>query len=95
LELIDFTRSVSSGTGNWRIGEDITTSGLGIRNMQNPNEFSDPDTYEGIYWASTSGSDNGGVHTNSGVQNFWFYLLCEGGNGVNDNGDSYNVLELD
>src|SRR5690606_20942198 len=27
----------------------------------------------------------------SGVQNFWFYLLCQGGNGVNDHGVNYSV----
>ena len=31
------------------------------------------------------------MHTNSGVQNHWFYLLSEGGSGVNDNGYVYNV----
>src|SRR5210317_1166691 len=36
-------------------------------------------------------NDNGGVHTNSGVQNYWFYLLSEGGSGVNDKADSFNV----
>lgn len=44
-----------------------------------------PDTYNGTYWASTSSSeDHGGVHTNSGVQNYWFYLLSQGGTGTND-----------
>ena len=31
------------------------------------------------------------MHTNSGVQNHWFYLLSEGGNGVNDDGFYYSV----
>ncbi len=84
------------GDGNWRIGEDITPDGLGIRNMANPNNFGDPDTYQGDGWANTdpNAGDNGGVHTNSGVQNFWYYLLVEGGSGVNDNGDSYSVTGL-
>jgi len=89
------------GTGNWRVGEDITTSGLGIRNMANPNDFGDPDTYGGTYWVNVVGcipnpntNDNCGVHTNSGVQNFWFYLLVEGGSGTNDNGDPYNVTGI-
>jgi Zn-dependent metalloprotease len=88
------------GTGNWRVGEDITTSGLGIRNMMNPNEFGDPDTYGGTNWVNQvgcvpgQGNDWCGVHTNSGVQNFWFYLLVEGGSGTNDNGDPYNVTGL-
>ena len=75
---------------NWRVGEDIITSGNGIRNMANPNTHGDPDTYLGTYWHTTAG-DNGGVHTNSGVQNFWFYLLTEGGTGTNDNSDTYSV----
>lgn len=75
---------------NYLIGEDMTPSGGGIRNMQNPNQFTDPDTYLGTYWYTGAG-DNGGVHTNSGVQNKWFYILAEGETGTNDNGDSYNV----
>ena len=89
-----------AGTGSWRVGEDVTTDGLGIRNMASPSEFGDPDTYEGTYWVNVRGcrptdlNDQCGVHTNSGVQNFWFYLLCEGGSGTNDNGDAYNVTGI-
>lgn len=54
-----------------------------------------PDTYKGKYWCNTDDvseeNDHGGVHTNSGVQNYWFYLLSEGGSGENDNGDTYFV----
>lgn len=74
---------------NWLIGEDI---GSAFRSMSNPNAFSDPDTYFGDFWADLAGGDAGGVHTNSGVQNFWYYLLTEGGTGVNDNGDAYTVV---
>lgn len=31
------------------------------------------------------------MHTNSGVQNFVFFLLSEGGSGTNDQGWDYNV----
>lgn len=78
---------------SWRMGEDIMSSGNGIRNMANPKTHGDPSTYKGQYWYSSTG-DNGGVHTNSGVQNFWFYLLSEGKSGTNDNGDSYNIDSL-
>lgn len=74
---------------DWLIGEDI---GSAFRNMSNPNAFNDPDTYFGTYWASLTGPDSGGVHTNSGVQNFWYYLLHSGGTGTNDNGDAYDVI---
>jgi Zn-dependent metalloprotease len=73
---------------NWTMGEDL---GFAFRSMSNPNAYGDPDTYFGNNWASLSGGDNGGVHTNSGVQNFWFYLLSEGGTGTNDKGNSYSV----
>lgn len=74
---------------NWRIGEDITPAGA-IRNMQNPNQYGDPDTYGGTNWY-TGAADNGGVHTNSGVQNKWYYILTIGETGTNDLGQAYNV----
>jgi len=78
---------------SWRMGEDIMASANGIRNMANPKTHRDPATYKGSYWYTGTG-DNGGVHTNSGVQNHWFYLLCEGKSGTNDNGDTYTVPKI-
>ena len=85
----------ASGTNDWLMGDDIGAGGSGgaLRSMSNPNAYGDPDTYQGTYWYSGSG-DNGGVHTNSGVQNFWFYVLSEGKSGTNDKGDSYNVTGI-
>jgi Zn-dependent metalloprotease len=57
-----------------------------------------PDTYLGTYWASTANpnaqNDYGGVHTNSGIGNYWFYLLSNGGSGTNDSGTSFNVTGI-
>lgn len=82
---------------NWLIGEEV--NGVGIRNMTNPNQFDNPDTYLGDFWhpIGWGGWDNDGVHTNSGVQNFWYVLLVNGGNGINDIGNTYfvNGLGLD
>ncbi len=85
-------------TANWIVGEDIfSTANTFIRSLSDPStaqlSVSDrqPDTYQGEYWEFDPDVDNGGVHTNSGVQNHWFYLLCQGGSGTNDNGDVYNV----
>ncbi len=64
-----------------------------IRNMSDPNDYNDPDTYLGTNWYTGTG-DNGGVHTNSGVQNYWFYLVSEGGSGTNDLGKSFNVAAI-
>ena len=74
---------------SWYQGEGAVTT----RSMADPNEFGDPDTYFGQYWYTGTG-DNGGIHFNCGVQNFWFYLLSEGGTGVNDLGYSYSVTGL-
>jgi bacillolysin len=76
---------------DWLIGEDI---GSALRSMSNPNAAGDPDTYFGNNWASLTGPDNGGVHTNSGVQNYWYYLMVEGGSGTNDNADAFNVTGI-
>ena len=66
--------AINSTKWNWTLGEDF---GKVIRNMSNPKAYSNPDTYKGSYWAK-GGLDNGGVHTNSGVLNYWFSLLTEG-----------------
>lgn len=76
---------------NWLIGDEISSSPF--RSMSDPNAYGDPDTYQGNNWA-TGAADNGGVHTNSGVMNHWFYLLSDGGTGTNDNGDAYTVTGL-
>ena len=77
-------------TGDWLIGEDLPNT---IRNMENPNALLNPDTYEGNYW-EFGFDDNGGVHTNSGVQNYWYYLITDGGSGTNDKGTDYTITGL-
>lgn len=78
-------------TANFLMGEEIVVSQPGaLRSLQNPGTYGDPDCYMGTnYYTGTA--DNGGVHTNSGVQNFWYYLCSQGGSGTNDNNDAYNV----
>lgn len=93
---------VLGSNANWTIGENLFFNYPYMRSMKTPKIGYDiksphpqPDTYKGEYWADTSDlsptGDQGGVHTNSGVQNKWFYLLSEGGSGSNDNGDNYTV----
>lgn len=74
---------------NWLIGEDVGT----LRSMTNPSAYGQPDTYLGTNWYTGTG-DNGGVHTNSGVSNYWFYLLSQGGTGTNDFSVSYTVTGI-
>ncbi|MDX2247653.1 MAG: M4 family metallopeptidase [Bacteroidia bacterium] len=78
---------VDSSNFSWLLGQ---KSGNPIRSLANPNAYGDPDTYKGGFWA-TGDADNGGAHTNANVLTHWFYLLSEGGNGVNDLGKPYHV----
>jgi Zn-dependent metalloprotease len=88
------------GSGDYLIGEDIWEGPGKFRSMRNPNDESQPDTYDGDYWIQTSGctpnnyNDVCGVHTNSGVQNYWFYLLSESGSGKNDGGYQFSVTSI-
>ncbi len=82
--------------GDWLVGEDISLSRPAVRSMKDPSSLNHPDTYMGNFWSPSTAdpdkeNDYGGVHFNCGVQNYWFYLLSEGGNGVNDQGNSYSI----
>ncbi|MBX0291615.1 M4 family metallopeptidase [Hymenobacter sp. HSC-4F20] len=83
----------------WLIGEDIDKQQPGLRSMSDPNSQGQPDTYKGTYWRATttsptSSNDYGGVHTNSGVLNHWFYILSVGKSGTNDIGSAYSVTGI-
>ncbi|SFC84136.1 Por secretion system C-terminal sorting domain-containing protein [Flexibacter flexilis DSM 6793] len=83
----------------WLIGEDIDKQRPSLRSMSNPNAEGQPDTYGGTYWQNpactpTSNNDYCGVHTNSGVLNYWFYLLSVGGSGTNDIGSAFTVTGI-
>lgn len=72
-----YTYGESSDT--WKIGEDAYTPGTpgdALRYMNNTHAAGDPDHYSERY---TGSGDNGGVHINSGIPNYAFYLLAKGG----------------
>lgn len=96
--MVDFYGKTNYNTGlqpNYLLGEECTYSGM-LRNMADPKSTNQPDTYGGTYWIDPTdiNNDYGGVHTNSGVQNFWFYLLSEGGTDINDIGNQYCVNSI-
>ncbi len=70
---------------NWDMGEDAWL----LRRMNNPansvisscHNQAQPAFYQGARWYHGA-CDNGGVHINSGVQNYWFYLLTQGSGGA-------------
>ena len=90
------TEFYSSLNPNWLLFEDLNILEDATRSMSNPQSYDQPDTYlTDNKWIDTNLSfDYGGVHINSGVQNHWFYLLSEGGTGVNENNDFYSVTGI-
>lgn len=93
-------------SANWQIADGVTQKGIpNMRDLSNPKmssggvfspntlSYPQPDTYGGENWVDPKNQnyDNGGIHFNNGVFNYWFYLLTEGGSGINDNEQSYEV----
>ena len=69
------------GRADYIMGEDViyaSASGThdGLRSMEDPGIFGDPDHYSKRFLGS---ADNGGVHINAGIPNNAFYLAVEGG----------------
>jgi Zn-dependent metalloprotease len=73
---------------NWKVGDEISPN---FRSLEDPSSTKHPDTYQGDYWIPLNGSDYGGIHSNNGVQNYWYYLLVQGGSGTNDLGKTFSV----
>jgi len=75
---------------DWDLGEDFMVGGM--RSLSNPKSHDQPDTYRGRNWVDPYGQfDNGGVHINSGVNNYFFYSVATGAEGKNDDGTSYSI----
>ncbi len=82
-EYYDQTNGLGNDTAGvkWQMGEDVSGWGA-LRSMSDPTLFGDPDSitspyyntlpYYDDYW------DNGGVHSNSGVNNKAVYLMVDG-----------------
>lgn len=78
------------GQADWLVG---AHSGNTLRSLSDPPVYGQPSDYRGTNWYYGTG-DNGGVHINSGFLNRWFYLLSEGGNGVNEKGWNYSLAGM-
>ncbi|MEM8582644.1 MAG: M4 family metallopeptidase [Bacteroidota bacterium] len=71
---------------DWRLGNDFSSNGDYFRDMADPKSLGMPSTYGGEFWESGLP-----VHRGSSMANLWYYLLVEGGSGINDLGYNYNV----
>lgn len=84
--------NVVDGQSDYLMGEDSWLQGVALRNLREPQLEGQPSCYKGSLWYSGNG-DNGGVHYNSGVQNWVYYAAAEGGSGTND-GNAYNITGI-
>ncbi len=74
-----YSRGGVVDSNTWKIGEQAYTPGTAgdaLRYMDNPTLGNQPDYYPNRVITT---SDNGGVHTNSGIANYAFYLMAAGG----------------
>ena len=98
-EFIDQTNSGGTDTPavKWLMGEDVPVIGA-IRDMENPPTYDDPDKMSSAFYYEASAEnfygtgDNGGVHTNSGVNNKAAFLMTDGGS---FNGQTVSALGID
>jgi bacillolysin len=63
----------------WMLGEDLPAYVGVIRNMARPWEHGDPARVGDANWHLDFSTDGGGVHVNSGVPNFAYALMVDGG----------------
>jgi len=95
------------GSCDWTIGSDVMVLKPNMRSLSNPKNSggangdslsgAQPDTYMGACWSRIPvavDTTQTVVHVNSGVQNYWFYLLSEGGSGTNDLNNTYSVTGI-
>ena len=87
---LGFTSGGVKAKSTWLIGEEIDKVQVALRSMSDPKSLGQPAYYKGVNWYTGTG-DNGGVHTNSGVLNHWYYILTVGKSGTNEGGGVYNV----
>ena len=66
------------GEKDWFIGEDLGINKPFLRSMEDPNKGRQPCSYKGEYYMDPNGQiDFGGVHINSGITNYCFYLASQ------------------
>ena len=87
---LGFTSSGVKPKSTWLIGEEIDKAQAALRSMSDPKSLGQPAYYKGVNWYAGT-ADNGGVHTNSGVLNHWYYILTVGKSGTNEGGGVYSV----
>lgn len=80
---IDFYKNPT--TANFIIGDRTKVNGVPDRDLGNPFQFGHPYVYNSVNWVANS------PYHLAGVQNYWFYLLVNGGSGTTNFGVNYQI----
>lgn len=80
-----------TGNETWIVNGGVMPEGTAMRYFDQPELLNDPSCYLDENFDTTYYE----VHRNAGVQNHMFYLLVEGGEGINSLGQSYAVTPMD
>lgn len=90
-------KNLMDSPDKWLQGSEMikNTEQIAARNLKDPESVSKPATYKGLYWVDANDSyDWGGVHINSSVQSRWYYLISEGGEYTDANGNTHHFIGL-
>ena len=97
---VSVKKYVQGNDASWTVGDGVMIGTSNMRDMAHPwlscdGQSPQPGFYKDANWFDTeSAVDHGGVHTNSGVQNRWYYLLTDGEEGVDAKGLAYNITGI-
>ncbi|MBK9639036.1 MAG: M4 family metallopeptidase [Bacteroidetes bacterium] len=80
---IDFYKNPT--TANFVLGDRTKVNGVPDRDLANPFQYGHPYVYNGVNWVANS------PYHIAGVQNYWFYLLVNGGMGTTNFGVNYQI----
>lgn len=80
----------------WKTGEEvINVSGDDcVRNIEDPESSTANIKMADTYDDDTYNDPEANIYTKSGIMSHWFYLLAEGGMGINDNNNYFTVYGL-
>ncbi len=82
----EMVENFAQGSNDWVVGTRLARP---VRNMQNPGQFGNPST---MAQYDNSPSDHGGVHKNSGIIDYAYYLLAQGETGAIGRSDAERIF---
>lgn len=93
-------KNKNSGNANWTMGEGVVINRPYMRSLQDPeavpikNDIYASNCYLDDNWQKVQSNVKAYAYVRATVLGYWYYLLCNGGNGTNDFGHNYSVTSI-